>query len=747
MPWMSRSDELAIYDNATTSGRALVDIVGQSVEGRDIHAVYFGIPLPSLRSRVDVLHVGMQHGSEPASREGLLQWVDFLASSSDPEVIDLLANHIIVIIPSANIDGFLDGESRTNDNGIDINRDHLALDQPETRAIAEVLGRNLPAVVIDHHEAGDNDDLDITFASAAINAADQPLIGVANDLIEEMQERSNDENWSNGEYPGAENDQENRLRNTAALRNSISVLIETLTSQDEEDRAAQHLAVCEVAIDFVDTVDVIDEANSAMERKEQEGLTGDAPFDLRVRILSPPPVAYQLFGVVSTFHLRVFNIEMSGGIVSMGQPSQPVIPFLFDPDAEIPLYPGNRLIEFPQPDVEDATVEDFAEFVSGSHKLMLDVRVVEDFFTGNNPPGTQIPVVGGDVQFDATADIFSTVSLETRGTDEETEKSLFPMNPDSLLSIYGHELFIRRGIRVSDDEILWSSLGYFRIEDASQDEHSGSSISITGSDRMSGIIDARPLEPIQFFSADNLGDVVTELVTEVYPNAYIEFDDEDLIFRNLGRSLIVEDSRYDALKEVAEAFGKIFFWDGVGVLRFQDPPDEDAPRWIIKAGEGGVLVDSSRHVSREGAYNAVVAIGEAGDADTPPVRAVAFDVGKLSPTRWGGPFGQVPRFYSSPLITTGPQAESAAVGILRRNLGAPYNADFSAIPNPALRPYDPVRIIQHDGSRDMHIVERVNVPLAATDTMNGGTREKTLQVIGTEIDTQFLPPEEDEEET
>lgn len=744
MPWMSREDELSLYDNAASSGRALVEIIGESVEGRDIHALYFGIPLPSTNTRANVLHVGMQHGNEAASREGLLQWVYHLTNADDQAIIDYLSQNIIIIIPSANIDGFLDDESRTNANNVDINRDHLELRQPESRAIAEVLGRNLPAVVIDHHEAAGNDDLDITFASASINAADQPLVAVSNELIEEMESRAEEEEWSNGEYPGADNDQGSRLRNTAALRNSISVLVETLTTQDEDDRIEQHLAMCEVVQEFVSDVDAIEEADEAAERKTEEGLTGDAPFDLRTVILSPPPVAYQLVGVVSTFHLRVFNIEMSGGIVPMGQASQPVIPFLFDEEAEIPLYPGIRLFEFPIPDVEDGTAEDFAQLTSGSHKIIIDVRVLDGFYTGNNPPGVDIPVISGDVQFDSTADIFSSLNLETAGVDAYDGKSLFPRSPDHLFSIYGHEIFLRRGIRTGDDTFLWSSLGYFRIEDASQDQHSDNTISITASDRMSGIIDARPLSPLEFQATQNVGDVVTALVLPVYPNAYIEFDDEDLIFRNLGRTLIVEDSRYDALKEIGEAFGKIFYWDGLGVLRFQDAPDEDAPRVILKAGENGVLVDSSRHVTRDGAYNAVAATGEAGDGSTEPVRAVAYDAGRRSPTRWGGPFGNVPRFYSSPLITTGPQAASAAASILRRNLGAPYNADFGIIPNPALRPYDPVRIIQKDGTRDMHVIERINIPLTANTASSGGTREKTLHVIGTQIDTQIVP-EGDEE--
>src|SRR5690606_39371279 len=56
------------------------------------------------------------------------------------------------------------------------------------------------------------------------------------------------------------------------------------------------------------------------------------------------------------------------------------------------------------------------------------------------------------------------------------------------------------------------------------------------------------------------------------------------------------------------------------------------------------------------------------------------------------PFGQVPRFYASPLITDVAQAKSAAASLLKRSLGLPYSVSFGTIVNPALEPLDPIRI-------------------------------------------------------
>jgi hypothetical protein len=116
--------------------------------------------------------------------------------------------------------------------------------------------------------------------------------------------------------------------------------------------------------------------------------------------------------------------------------------------------------------------------------------------------------------------------------------------------------------------------------------------------------------------------------------------------------------------------------------------------------------------------------------DEDPVHAIAIDAGERSPTRWGGPFGRVPRFYFSPLLTNAAQTRKAAETILRRSIGMPYSVDFGVIPNPALRPRHAVRVTQKDGNRERHIVETLTIPLDAVTTMTGTTREQTRVTIG-----------------
>jgi uncharacterized protein DUF5047 len=326
----------------------------------------------------------------------------------------------------------------------------------------------------------------------------------------------------------------------------------------------------------------------------------------------------------------------------------------------------------------------FLTSLRGSHNAQVEAYVVDPGQTGVSPTGTEILILDGDVQLDSTSPVRSTLELVTDGT------GMFPDSASDLFAPYGNELFIRRGVAYGGQSFEWVSLGYFRINATEQDNAPNGPIRIQAQDRMIGIIEARLLAPIQFAATETYGDVVDYLVQEVYPWATVEWD--DLTDTDaLGRAVIAEEERYDFLDDLITSRGKIWYWDYRGVLVIKDVPDPDDPVWEVDAGENGVLISLARDLSREGVYNAVVATGEALDTATPST-AVAVDNNPDSPTYYYGDFGKVPRFYSSPFITTDAQALTAAESLLKKKLGLPYNVDFSTVPNPALEPWDPIAV-------------------------------------------------------
>jgi hypothetical protein len=128
--------------------------LGESRQGRAIPAAIVtaeGIADPAAvraLGRPVVWLIGLQHGNEPAGGEGALA---VLQSLAEGEMKPLLARVAVVVLPRANPDG-AEVFRRTTAGGADMNRDHLVLGLPETRALRRLLGVLPPDVLIDAHE-------------------------------------------------------------------------------------------------------------------------------------------------------------------------------------------------------------------------------------------------------------------------------------------------------------------------------------------------------------------------------------------------------------------------------------------------------------------------------------------------------------------------------------------------------------------------------------------------------------------
>lgn len=362
---------------------------------------------------------------------------------------------------------------------------------------------------------------------------------------------------------------------------------------------------------------------------------------------------------------------------------------------------------------------EFLAAVRGSHTMCARARLVTPGQTGVEPDGVEIPIFSGDVALDANAEVRGSVDLSTSA-------DFWPSEATDLATPYGNELFVERGIVMGNGTRVFVSQGYFRINSVEEESTPGR-IRIAGSDRMSQVVDGKLVSPRQFTTTDTLETIVETLVTDVLPDAQFDLD-ATFAATTLGRDVVAEDDRYKFLWDLVRSHGLIWYWDHTGTLRVTAPPDPSMPVFTVNSGADGVLVALRRILSRENVYNAVIAEGEGPDTDN-PVRAVAVDASPVSPTYWHGPFGKVPRSFSSPFITSVLQAQSAARTMLQRVLGLPSQVDFEAVPNPALEPEDPVLVVSPRDART-HILERISLPL----TNDGGAlKADTRQQVDPEI--------------
>lgn len=152
----SHEEMLAFVEGLRRRAADVVQVrtVGASQEGRSIPAlVLSGAGARSAAElrrlgRPVVVIAGLQHGNEPAGGEAMLVLAQELATGSLRPLLDRLT---VVILPHSNPDG-AHYFRRSPYSTVDINRDHVKVDLPETRAIHRVVDEFDPHMFIDAHE-------------------------------------------------------------------------------------------------------------------------------------------------------------------------------------------------------------------------------------------------------------------------------------------------------------------------------------------------------------------------------------------------------------------------------------------------------------------------------------------------------------------------------------------------------------------------------------------------------------------
>ena len=145
-------------------------VAGLSVQGRPLrYAVVSALPRDRLRAALARLRAvragrarsagdapavvwmaGSVHGNEPTGADADLRLLrDLARRCHDP----LLRRVVVVVLADQNPDG-REAHTRVNANGFDLNRDWLALTQPETEARLRALLAMPPLAYVDQHEQG-----------------------------------------------------------------------------------------------------------------------------------------------------------------------------------------------------------------------------------------------------------------------------------------------------------------------------------------------------------------------------------------------------------------------------------------------------------------------------------------------------------------------------------------------------------------------------------------------------------------
>lgn len=231
--WTSLDDEAVLLDEASRSERVAVKMIGESVNRNPIRLVRLGAPTARTGTRAAVMLIGSQHGDEPAGREAILRFVAGMADDLDGDLAELLARCPVVAVPTTNPDGIGTG-SRRNANDADLNRDHVARAQPETRALHSALARARPHVVLDMHESRKHvKPGSVVEFSRGHHPRIHPQVTVAaQTLLDRLLARATAHAYPTGEYESGTADDARSLRNAAALNGHVTALTESNANHD-----------------------------------------------------------------------------------------------------------------------------------------------------------------------------------------------------------------------------------------------------------------------------------------------------------------------------------------------------------------------------------------------------------------------------------------------------------------------------------------------------------------------------------
>ncbi len=255
-------DELSkfVYLLDQNSDLVKVETIGKSVEGRNIYSLNFSTSgFGKDKTKVKVLIFAQQHGNEQSGKEGVLLLAEILTRTEYRYLFDRID---LVLIPQVNPDGS-EKNQRRNGNDVDLNRNHLILTEPETRALHWLFDQYLFEVAMDVHEYypydeswmkyGYRKNADVTLgATTNINVSEKIRNLSNNKYIPFALKYLNDHNYSSMEYCPGGPPSENYLRHSTfdindgrqsfGIQNTLSFIQEGMNGEDNFVQNIKHRA-------------------------------------------------------------------------------------------------------------------------------------------------------------------------------------------------------------------------------------------------------------------------------------------------------------------------------------------------------------------------------------------------------------------------------------------------------------------------------------------------------------------------
>lgn len=289
-----------------------------------------------------------------------------------------------------------------------------------------------------------------------------------------------------------------------------------------------------------------------------------------------------------------------------------------------------------------------------------------------------------------------------------------PSGPGSWL-FFNSLIRLERGVYLDADRVEWCVLGHFLVGRPHADvTPGGSTLQVQGEDRAKLLVRSRFTEPTTYAAGVRIGAVIgAEATVAGMGTTRYRLDDSGKTLTR-DRTFEEDESRIDALGDLAHDYGLELYADADGFLTLAEPPDPmTAPvAWTYTAGTDAIHTGLSKEWTDDRLYNHVVVTGEDSDPALPIVRAEASDTNPSSPAYINGPLGDRLYRYTSAMITSTAMAADVAAKLLREVALIEETIDLPQVTNPALEPGDAVAIVEPvSKTNGRYLVESITTPL------------------------------------
>lgn len=318
-----------------------------------------------------------------------------------------------------------------------------------------------------------------------------------------------------------------------------------------------------------------------------------------------------------------------------------------------------------------------------------------------------VPVVAGRLSADASQEVPERLTFTVPEFDRGV--SWVPDGPDHPLAAFGQFVSVDVRVRSSVSGGEWvSRLGRYLVQSWEHDDRAGE-VRVECVGVLQKALDARFRVPESPRAGGTLASELRRLMAPGIP-VYV---DAALADRAVPQSFQWPEDRLSALYDICDAWPARLRVDDLGAARVLPPlPSTPEPVLTLTDGQRGTVIGAPRSAGRDGIYNVVVARSSATDDPAKaPVQAVRqVTSGPLTPAV----YGEVVRYWSSPLATTTAELGAAAETILATSVRPAVSQRATIAPDPRIELDDAVQLVR-DGRVTRGWVVAYDMPLTVDD--------------------------------